>query len=148
MMKIMSQTELRQDLYRSIDKVGRGQRIQISKNGKAIAELVPLEEAKPHHEKPVVPADFYVKFCEKHDLTKLYLFGSILTDDFDDESDVDVMYETNSNMSFRELMDMTEELEVAFGRKVDFVDKKMIESHHSVTRRRSILEGARVVYAS
>lgn len=146
--KTMSQTELRQNLYESIEKVEKGQRIQISRRGKGVAQIIPLAEANQLSGKPSVPADFYVKFGEKHGLAKLYLFGSILTDDFDDESDVDVMYEVKSPVGFHALMDMTRELELAFGRRVDLVDKKMIEGHHSPTRRRSILEGAKVVYAS
>lgn len=146
--KTMSQTELRQNLYESIEKVEKGQRIQISRRGKGVAQIIPLAEANQLSGKPSVPADFYVKFGEKHGLAKLYLFGSILTDDFDDESDVDVMYEVKSPVGFHALMDMTRELELAFGRRVDLVDKKMIEGHHSPTRRRSILERAKVVYAS
>lgn len=37
--------------------------------------------------------DALATFCEKHHIVKLALFGSVLTDKFGDESDVDVLIE-------------------------------------------------------
>jgi len=147
-MKMMSPTSFRQNLYETIKKVEGGLQISIVRNGEEVARLVPPENTKNISKKPVVPADFYVKFCTAHAIDKLFLFGSILTDDFDDESDVDIMYETKTPFGFHELMSMTRELEKTFGRKVDFVDKRSVEANGSPTRRKEILENAKVVYVA
>ena len=60
------------------------------------------------------------RFCEEHGVTKLAFFGSILTEGFKDESDVDIMVEfalgRTPGYAFFGLAD---ELEAILGRKVD-----------------------------
>ncbi len=70
------------------------------------------------------------------------------TDDFDEESDVDVMIEPEVAYSLRETVAMQEELEDLFRRKVDLVTRTAVERSPSKTRRESILRSARVVYAA
>ncbi len=40
-----------------------------------------------------IPQDKIAEFCRRHRIKRLSLFGSVLRDDFSDESDVDVLVE-------------------------------------------------------
>jgi hypothetical protein len=62
------------------------------------------------------------EFCERHHIRRLAIFGSALRDDFDPESDVDVLvdFEPGHVPVFFRLFDMQEELSSLFGgRKID-----------------------------
>jgi predicted nucleotidyltransferase len=87
------------------------------------------------------------EFCARHHVRKLYLFGSVLTEEFDDESDVDVMIEPAASPSIHEHFVMQDELEALFGRKVDLVTRDAVERNPSPTRRERILSSAKL-YAS
>jgi hypothetical protein len=104
--------------------------------------------ASKSREKPQVPTEALRDFCARHRIRKLYLFGSILTDAFDEESDVDVMIEPEMSPGIRDLFRMTEELESLFGRKVDLVTRAAIESNPSRTRRERILGSAKLYAAA
>jgi predicted nucleotidyltransferase len=59
-------------------------------------------------------------FCRKHHIRRLALFGSVLRDDFTDESDVDVLVEFEpGHIPGWEFFDMERELSEVLGRKVD-----------------------------
>ena len=60
-------------------------------------------------------------FCRKHHLTKLALFGSVLTDQFGPESDVDVLFDYDQDHipTLFDVAAMEEELSTIIGRKVD-----------------------------
>ncbi len=66
--------------------------------------------------------------CKKYKVKKLYLFGSILTERFNDQSDVDFSVEfdkeeiNNNKMDWADLFfDFLHEMEELLGRKVDLV---------------------------
>lgn len=61
------------------------------------------------------------EFCRKHHLVKLALFGSVLTDRFGPESDVDVLFEYDPQHvpSLFDVAAMEEELSEILGRKAD-----------------------------
>ena len=86
-------------------------------------------------------------FCRKWRVKELSLFGSALRDDFGPGSDVDVLVELQPDhgLSLYDWVDMIEELEAIFGRKVDLVAKGGLTNPF---RRRAILRTAEVVYAS
>jgi predicted nucleotidyltransferase len=67
------------------------------------------------------PTEHIEKFCRKHRIQKLSFFGSILRDDFDAESDVDVLveFEPGQVVGFLRLAGMEIELSEILGRKVD-----------------------------
>jgi hypothetical protein len=44
-----------------------------------------------------IPYDAIATFCERHHIARLWLFGSVLRDDFDADSDVDVLVEFEAN---------------------------------------------------
>jgi len=61
-------------------------------------------------------------FCEKNHIVKLAFFGSIIRDDFNDDSDIDILvdFEEGFVPGFFGLFDMQDELSALLGgRKVD-----------------------------
>ncbi|MEA5421523.1 nucleotidyltransferase domain-containing protein [Spirulina sp. CCNP1310] len=91
-------------------------------------------------------------FCEKWQIQELALFGSVLRDDFrqggEDPSDIDILYTYRPQARYGfEVFEMKEELEVLFGRKVDFVSKNAVKKSRNWLRRKTILQSAQVIYA-
>lgn len=87
-------------------------------------------------------------FCQRHYIRWLGIFGSALRDDFDQDSDIDVLVDFMPGHvpGFFRLFDMEEELSVIFGgRKVDlrtpedlsryFRDKVVAEAQVQYVRR-------------
>ena len=69
-----------------------------------------------------IPVDLarIVSFCRKHHIRRLSLFGSVLREDFDADSDVDVLVEFDSRyIPGLEFFAMETELSEILGRKVD-----------------------------
>ncbi len=97
-----------------------------------------------------VTNDQIAAFCRKWQIVRFELFGSALRDDFDDESDVDVLvvFADKRPVGLSDLLDMEEELQVLFGRKVDLIKRHLVEESRNWIRRRSILESARLIYAA
>jgi len=95
--------------------------------------------------------EFYKKqiidFCQKWRVKEFSVFGSFLRDDFDENSDVDVLltFFQEAHHSLFDLLEMQEELKTIFGRKVDLVEK---EGLRNPIRRKSILKNREVVYAA
>lgn len=72
--------------------------------------------------------DRIVTLCKKYKVAKLWVFGSILTDRFSDESDVDFSVNFDEETINRENLDWADiffdfmhELEELFGRRIDLV---------------------------
>ena len=68
------------------------------------------------------------EFCRRHHVRKLALFGSVLTDDFRPDSDVDVLvdFEPGQVIGFR-IFDIEEELSrILGGHRVDLVREKYL----------------------
>lgn len=89
-------------------------------------------------------------FCQKWKIVRFELFGSALRDDFDDQSDVDVLvvFAPESTISLFGLVTAQEELEALLGRSVDLVERQAVEESPNWIRRRSILSSTRLVYAA
>lgn len=83
-------------------------------------------------------------FCCKWKIDQVWLFGSILTDKFGPDSDVDflVRFAADATWSLFEIMEAEEELKAVVGRNVDMVDRRAIEESGNWIRRRAILESA------
>jgi predicted nucleotidyltransferase len=86
-------------------------------------------------------------FCRRWKVTELALFGSVLRKDFGPDSDIDVLvsFTDDAGWSLFDLVDMAEELEAIFGRKVDLVEKKAIRNPF---RRQAILPRREIIYAA
>jgi len=89
------------------------------------------------------------EFCQRWEIQELAFFGSVLREDFRPDSDVDILvsFLPESRWTLFDHVQMQEELEVIFGRKVDLVSRRAIERSHNRFRRASILNSAEVVYA-
>ncbi|MBE7384778.1 MAG: nucleotidyltransferase family protein [Leptolyngbya sp. SIO1E4] len=97
-----------------------------------------------------LPVEQLQEFCQRHQITEFALFGSVLRDDFRPDSDIDVLvtFDPNANRGLSETLQMKNELQVIFGRKVDLIVKAAIERSENWLRRKNILESAQVIYAA
>ncbi len=105
-----------------------------------------MEEKKPIE----IPSDEIDKFCRKWGISELALFGSVVRDDFNKDSDIDILitFESGTKHGLFDMVSMQDELEEIFGRKVDLVSRRGVESSRNHIRRRNILDSARVIYAA
>jgi len=69
------------------------------------------------------------KLCAMYNVEKIYLFGSVLNSNFNNESDIDLLVNFKSiefSKYFDNYMDFKENLEKLFGRKVDLVEEQTL----------------------
>jgi predicted nucleotidyltransferase len=97
-----------------------------------------------------LPQQIISEFCQKWQISEMYLFGSVLREDFRPDSDIDVLVSFQDSVSWGllEFSRMKRELENLLGRKVDLLTKKSIEQSHNWIRQREILETAQVIYVA
>ncbi len=88
--------------------------------------------------------------AKRWQITEFALFGSVLRDDFRPDSDIDVLvtFSPTAQRGLTETLQMRDELQTLFGRKVDFIVKAAIERSENWLRRQNILESAQVIYAA
>ena len=81
------------------------------------------------------------EFCERWGVTELDLFGSVLRDDFREDSDIDVLVTLAEDRkpTFFTLVQMENELRSVFGRSVDLVLRRSVEQSDNYIRREHIL---------
>jgi predicted nucleotidyltransferase len=96
-----------------------------------------------------IPTDKITDFCQRWKITEFALFGSVLRDDFRSDSDVDILvtFDPDAHRTLFDLVDMQDELEAMFGRKVDLVSRRGIERSRNYLRRKAILNSAQIIYA-
>ena len=89
-------------------------------------------------------------FCRKWMIIRLEQFGSALRKDFNYASDLDflVTFDTSSRWSLLDFVAMEHELEANFGRKVDLIERRVIEQSDNWIRRKEILGSARDYYVA
>jgi uncharacterized protein len=89
-------------------------------------------------------------FCHRWKITEFALFGSVLRDDFRPDSDIDVLVTFAPDISWRfyDLVSMKEELETMFGRSVDLIEKRLVESSDNYIRRKHILNHMETIYVA
>lgn len=71
------------------------------------------------------------ELCKQHKVGELYAFGSVLTDDFNPESDIDLLIQfANIDLLeyFDNYMDLKEAFEKLFGRQVDLVENQAVNN--------------------
>jgi uncharacterized protein len=97
-----------------------------------------------------IPQRQIEEFCQRWQITELALFGSVLSDDFHPDSDIDVLvrFAPQAGWSLFDLARMENELGELFGRTVDLVEREGIEKSENYIRRKSILRSLEVVYAA
>ena len=96
-----------------------------------------------------LPMGEIAAFCHRWQIAEFALFGSVLSDDFGPNSDVDVLVAfapEAARAPDREAM--RAELEAIFGRPVDLTYRRVIEDDPNYIIRRAILDSAQVIYAA
>lgn len=94
-----------------------------------------------------LPQENIENFCRKWKISEMALFGSVLSEDFRPDSDIDILvsFKNDAGWGLFEFVDMVDELKAIFGRKVDLVEK---DSLRNPFRRQAILAGNEVIYAA
>ena len=97
-----------------------------------------------------IPRDRIADFCHRWKITEFALFGSVLRDDFRFDSDIDVLvtFAPDTSWRFYDLVYMKEELEAIFGRSIDLIEKRLIESSENYIRRNHILNHMETIYVA
>ena len=97
-----------------------------------------------------LPREKIAEFCEKWQICNFAFFGSVLRDDFRPDSDIDVLvtFEEDARHTLFDLVHMQDELKQIFGRDVDIVSRRGIESSRNHIRRDAILNSAEAIYAA
>ena len=81
-------------------------------------------------------------FCRRWKIKEMSLFGSVLTEQFRPDSDVDVLvtFDADAHWGLFAVCEMEEELKAIFGRDVDLVTRRSVEESRNWLRRQHILE--------
>ncbi len=93
-----------------------------------------------------IPVEALAELCRRYHVRELALFGSVLRDDFDDDSDIDVLveYEQGARITLFDHFDLQRALVGLIGRSVDLVPKDGLRA----LLRESILSASEVIYAA
>ena len=97
-----------------------------------------------------IKSELIEDFCRNWNIREFSLFGSVLRENFNDTSDVDVMvsFQNDAAWSLLDHVTMRDELVALFGRDVDLVTRRGVERSQNALRRNAILESAKVFYAA
>jgi predicted nucleotidyltransferase len=92
-----------------------------------------------------IPRERIAEFCRKHHIRKLSFFGSVISDHFTQESDVDVLveFEPGQVVGLIRLAGMELELSEIIGRKVDLRTPADLSRYF----REEVLSSAEIQYA-
>lgn len=75
-----------------------------------------------------------IDLCKKYRVSKLYVFGSILTDSFNDQSDVDFSFKFEDDVTYHNYDDnffgLYYALKSIFGRDIDLVDETSVKNKY------------------
>lgn len=100
-------------------------------------------------EKPgiYIPMEQIKSFCKKWKIKEFSLFGSALREDFQPDSDIDILVELQPGhgLTLYDWIDMIDELKSIFGREVDLVEKTTINNPF---RHYHIFKTYKVIYAA
>lgn len=97
-----------------------------------------------------VPEQQLIEFCHRWKVIEFALFGSVLREDFQPDSDIDVLvtFTPKTHWSLFDLVTMQNELETLLGNKVDLVERPALERSANYIRRKSILDTMEIIYAA
>lgn len=89
-----------------------------------------------------------VQFCQQWNIMEFALFGSVLSNQFHPNSDIDILirFAPNTRQGLLTLAKIKHALEAQIGRKVDIVLKESIENSENWIRRNDILKSAQIIY--
>ena len=89
-------------------------------------------------------------FCRRWKITELALFGSVLRDDFNADSDVDLLvsFAPEADWSLLDHVQMEQDLGLMLRRPVDLITRRAVERSQNTRRRQSILASAQPIYVT
>jgi len=92
-------------------------------------------------------SDEIKKICEKYNVLRLSVFGSAVTEKFNDASDIDLLLELDNEISSNIIiyMKLKNELEDLFGHQIDLVMPKAITNSRL---KKEIFSYCRDIYAA
>jgi predicted nucleotidyltransferase len=95
-----------------------------------------------------VPDSEIARFCQRWRIRELALFGSALHGDFGPDSDVDVLvtFSPEAEWGLLEHVQMQQELQSLFQRKVDLISRRALERSRNWLLRREILNTAETLF--
>jgi uncharacterized protein len=95
-----------------------------------------------------LPMALIREFCHRWQIVEFALFGSVLRDDFNANSDIDILvtFAPESRTSLVDFVTMEWELEDMLDRKVDLLTRQSVIDSPNWIRRKEILCTARVIY--
>jgi hypothetical protein len=88
-----------------------------------------------------------INYCKQHNIIEFALFGSVLTNQFHSNSDIDVLvtFQPDCHYSFYDIVAIQEDLENMFARPVDLVEKQSLKNPF---RKHEILKNMEVIYVA
>jgi predicted nucleotidyltransferase len=66
------------------------------------------------------------EYNQKYSIDEIAIFGSFAKEKNNLDSDIDIVYSTSKNLTFREILELEEELNGAFDRDIDLVNIKQM----------------------
>ncbi|OPX62192.1 MULTISPECIES: nucleotidyltransferase family protein [unclassified Methanoregula] len=89
-------------------------------------------------------------FCKEWNIRELQVFGSVTTNNFGPQSDIDIVvdFPKGSRHTLIQLARMEEDLERIFGRRVDLLTRQAVEQSRNYIRKKSILASLEKVYGA
>ena len=97
-----------------------------------------------------IPEKQLAGFCKRWHINEFAVFGSVLRDDFNPGSDLDILvtFAPEADWSLLDHVRMEDELSALLGRKIDLLSKRAVERSQNWLRREEILNTAEVIYVS
>jgi len=89
-----------------------------------------------------------VELCEKHRVKHLFVLGSVLTDNFSNESDIDFLVDINSKDPFtyaENYFNLKFELEDLLNRKIDLLEERALKNKYFID---NINNSKQLIYGS
>ena len=95
-----------------------------------------------------LPHKELTEFCRRWQVQELSLFGSVLTEAFNENSDIDMLvkFSKDARRTLFDVVTMECEMQDMLKRKVDLVMKDGIAASKNIRRKNEILSSAKVVY--
>jgi predicted nucleotidyltransferase len=91
--------------------------------------------------------DNVVNVCKKYHINELSIFGSSLRDDFNKNSDIDILVSFNkiSNVTLFDIIELEREFAELLNREVDIVEQEALKNP---IRKNKILSTREIIYAA
>jgi predicted nucleotidyltransferase len=91
--------------------------------------------------------DSIVALCKNYHINELSIFGSSLRDDFNKNSDIDILvsFNKNSNITLFDIIELETEFTKLLNREVDIVEKEALKNP---IRKNKIMSTREIIYAA